>query len=88
MPLTTTQRRAYLDALGLSQRGFAEMIQWNDATVRSWCRHEDKDVPPEIDAWLQRRGEAAMIYNAAMDADPAPIVEHRPGPKPGSATGR
>ena len=81
MPLTTTQRRKYLDALGISQRGFAAMLGWNDRTVRRWMADHDAWVPPEIDAWLERRGKAAAVYNAQMSDDPVPIIEHKPGPR-------
>ena len=82
MTLTTTQRREYLDALGMSQRGFAALLGWNDRTVRRWMTDHDAWVPPEIDAWLERRGKAAAVYNAQVDADPVPVVEHKPGRRP------
>jgi hypothetical protein len=81
MSLTTTQRREYLDYLGWTQRYYAARIGWNESTVRRWMRDHEADVPPEIDAWLQRHGEA-------LKADPPPIVAHKRGPNPGSATGQ
>jgi hypothetical protein len=71
-PLTPEQREAYLAELGYSKRAFADLLGLDDRMVRRWLKNPDIWVPPEYDAWLRRRGEAARVYNAAFKADPPP----------------
>jgi transcriptional regulator with XRE-family HTH domain len=49
--MTPTERRAALQAIGWSQRGLADRLQWDEGTVRRWMR-DGGEAPPDIDRWL------------------------------------
>lgn len=71
--MTPTQRRACLDALGWSQRGLARILGRHERDVRRWFVDSGFGhwaVPPDIDAWLNRRA-------AAMRDDPPPDTRGR-----------
>ena len=55
--MTPTRRRECLDILRWSQRRFAEVIGWDEGTVRKWLRGT-AEPPADIDAWLERRAVA------------------------------
>jgi hypothetical protein len=63
--MTPTRRRQCLATLHWTQRGLADLLGWDESTVRRWMR-ADGQAPPEIDAWLERRA-------ASMASDPPPV---------------
>lgn len=61
-----TRLRECLALLRWSQRGLAEALGMDEASVRKMARGT-KSVPPELSAWLDRRAKA-------MEADPPPVI--------------
>jgi hypothetical protein len=72
--MTPTARRAAIDVLGWTQRGFARLIGYDESTVRRWFR-AGYDPPPWLDPWLERRAEG-------MRSDPPPPLVKRPPGRP------
>lgn len=62
--MTPTRRRECLEILHWSQRGFAEVIGWDEGTVRRWMR-EGGEAPADID-------EALETLAAFHEAHPLP----------------
>lgn len=50
--MTPTRRRECLEALHWSQRCLADVLGWDESTVRRWMRNGG-EAPAEIDDWLE-----------------------------------
>lgn len=60
-PMTPTQRRECLVALHWSQRGLADVLGWDESTVRRWMRNGG-EAPAEIDDWLEKLAGFHMAH--------------------------
>jgi hypothetical protein len=59
--MTPTERRECLNLLHWSQRGLADVLGWDESTVRRWMRN-DGEAPAEIDDWLARLADFHRAY--------------------------
>ncbi len=65
--MTPERMRDCLAILGWSQRGFADIINVDEARVRKWARGAGHPMPKDLAVWLERRARA-------MEGDPPPPV--------------
>ena len=65
--MTPARRRECLAALHWTQRGLADILGWNESTIRLWLNGYS-EPPLAVDMWLERRAASAMF-------DPPPARE-------------
>ena len=64
--MTPALLRSALDVLGMSQRGLADALAWDERQVRRWF--QGAPVPPDVVAWLSLALAELAPLVAAADA--------------------